>query len=524
VSPEGPGAIRPLPGLAEFIIESALDGLVVINTEGKIIAFNAAAGHIFGVDPASMINRTLEPLFVPGMFVQHQHYIQGYLRGEGRGVMGGVIETEGWHSSGRRVPLEIGLSEASLGEERAFLACIRDITRRREDAERQRAFRQLVVRAQRIESLGTLSAGMAHDFANTLGAIMGYASAVLHELPRTDPQYADVAQILALAHRARGLTDSLLGFSGPADPCSEPVGLSRAVRSVLSMLRRSLPRTIRIKLRLTQEACVEGDAAQLEQCLMNLCLNARDALPDGGELVLETRRVDLDERQAIEEQLTPGRYCLLAVRDNGIGMDPSTLDRLGRPFFSTKPAGKGRGLGLSVVQTIVKAHGGSVRFMSEPGRGTEVRILLPATDPVAGTRPSASPWQAPRSRGETILIVDDDRALRQMAGRLLGSLGYQVVLAGSGEEALRIYREQRAGIDLVLLDLRLVDMDGSEVLRQLQQIAPSVRVLVSSGVQRGEEPARLQQQGACGFLAKPYGIEEISEAIGQALRRGELSG
>jgi two-component system, cell cycle sensor histidine kinase and response regulator CckA len=503
--------VAGLDGLAEFIIESALDGLVVIDSEGKIVAFNAAAGQIFGLEPQCMLGKTLEALFVPGMFVEHQRYLRDYQQGKGRGVVGSIIETEGWHSSGRRVPIEISLSEATFGEERIFLAAIRDITRRREDSQRQRALARMMVRAQRVDTLGLLAAGLTHDFGNTLGAIMGYASTLLEELPRRQRHYNDAAQILALAHRARRLSDALLGFGGNGERCSDPVALGRVVREVIGMLRRSMPRGIRIKLRLAPAAVVEGDAGQLEQCLMNLCLNARDAMPDGGELVISTRRLELGAGEA--EKLPPGRYCVLAVRDEGVGMDPATLDKLGQPFFSTKPSGEGRGLGLNVVRTIVAAHCGAVRFQSAPGQGTEVQVVLPASEQPERVRAPRRQRRAARSRGETILLVDDDRSLRQMAKRLLGSLGYQVIVARTGEEAVRLYGEQRQQVKLVILDLQLVDQDGTEVLRELRELDPEVKVLLSSGLSRSEVRAHV----GCGYLAKPYGMDEIAEAIHLAL-------
>jgi CheY-like chemotaxis protein len=266
---------------------------------------------------------------------------------------------------------------------------------------------------------------------------------------------------------------------------------------------------------------VEGDPVELEQCLMNLCLNAFEAMPEGGELLVVTRRLDLDEAAARARALRPGLYCVLAVRDQGTGIEPATLARLGRPFFSTKAAG-GRGLGLTVVHTVVQAHGGAIEFRSQSGQGTEVELLLPASPhPPAEPAPGrARRRQASRSRGETILVVDDDRWLRQMSKRLLRSLGYQVLLAATGEEALATVARQPERIDLVLLDLLLGDMEGLEALRRLRELCPSVRVLVCSGLARSEVWSAAEQHGACGFLAKPYGMDEVGEAIRRALASG----
>jgi two-component system, cell cycle sensor histidine kinase and response regulator CckA len=504
--------------MAEVLIAAAGDGLVAIDDHGQIVVFNRAAGTIFGVDPLKMIGQSLETLFVPGMFVEHARYVEEFFSGRGRGVVGSTIEAEGWHSTGRPIPVEITLSSAEIEGKRVVLASIRDITRRRQAAEQNRLLMEQLTQAQKLDTVGELAAGIAHDFNNMLGAILGYASAMLAEVERTHRHYNDVAQIISIVRRAKNLTENLLSFSRHAEHSQDALSINRVVREVVGLLRRTLPKNIVIKTKLGKNVAIEGDRSQLEQCLMNICLNARDALPDGGELQLHTSRVTLDDASAHALNLPAGPYCVIVASDNGVGMDEATVRRAFEPFFSTKTRGEGSGLGLSLVLTAVQNHHGRVKIESQLGSGTTVRIYLPATDAVPTTETHAThdPVQA-QGMGETILLVDDERHLRDMAKRLLEGLGYRVVLAETGDEAVELYRRLHPGISLVILDVMLVGMSSAETLDRLREINSAVKILVSSGYNSSGEPRHLLSKGVCGFIQKPYGIDEINQAIRQAL-------
>jgi two-component system, cell cycle sensor histidine kinase and response regulator CckA len=508
--------------MAEKLIAAAGDGLVAIDESGRIVVFNPAAGAIFGVEPEPMLGKTLENLFVPGMFVEHQRYVRDFLAGRGRDVVGTPIETQGWHSTGRPVPIEISLSAADVGGQRILLASIRDITRRRDADMQNRTLLDQLTQAKKLDAVGELAAGIAHDFNNMLGAILGYASAMGAEIDRTDRHYDDVAQIISIVRRAKNLTENLLTFTRQTEETFEPLSVNRLVREVADLLRRTLPKNIVIKTKLDKEVCAEGERSQLEQCLMNLCLNARDAMPDGGELQLQTSRCELDQAESASG-LPSGPYCVVRVKDNGVGMDQGTLRRAFEPFFSTKSRGEGSGLGLSLVRVAMKNHHGHVQIESEPGRGTEVTIYLPAID----AQPSPEPLveqltqqqQQQQGVGETILLIDDEKQLRDMAKRLLEGLGYRVILAESGKEAVELFRRLHLRINLVLLDVLLVGMSSSETLDRLREIDDAVKVLVSSGSSPGGPPRQLLSKGVCGFIQKPYCLDEINQAIRQALAR-----
>jgi PAS domain S-box-containing protein len=504
--------------LAEALIHAAGDGLVAIDEQGVIIIFNPAAGRIFGQDPSQMLGKGLESLFVPGMFSAHQQYVVDFFAGHGRGVVGTAIETVGRHSSGASVPIEISLTSTQVEGRTLVLASIRDITERQESLRRNQLLVEQLTQAQKMEALGTLAAGIAHDFNNMLGAIMGFSSAMTRELDQSHRHFEDANQILTIARRAKRLTDKLLAFSRKSDVKTEAFSVNRMVRDVLALLSRTIPKSIVFKTKLAQEVWSKGDRTQIEQVLLNLCLNARDAMPDGGELQIETARRSLDSKEAEPLGLPPGDYCRISAQDTGLGMDAATVSRALEPFFSTKPTGEGSGLGLSLVYSTIRSHGGQVSITSEEDKGTEVVFYLPATD----TRPvpdEPEPTEKRQSlgQGETILLVDDEKHLRDMAKRLLEGLGYNVLLAESGEEAEALYRQQHETIDLVILDVVLVGISGAETLDRLKEIDEQVRVLVSSGYSPDGEPKHLLRRGVCGFIQKPYGIEEVSQAIQKAL-------
>ncbi len=507
--------------MAEVLVASTVDGLVAIDDQGQIIFFNPAAGRIFGVTPESMMGQSLERLMVPGRFAKHKKDEQNYFSGRGMGLvdLSGAVEAEARHSSGHNIPVEVSLSSVEINQKRVVLASLRDITHRHEANKRNRLLEEQLAHAQKMEAIGTLAAGTAHDFNNMLGAIMGYATTMLSELDAEDRHHRDVSQILNIIHRAKKLTDNLLTFSRRAESVPEILSLSRIAREVTGLLRRTLPKNIVIKTKLARAVNFEGDRSQVEQSLMNVCLNAKDAMPDGGILQIQTTRANLEEDEAFALGLTAGSFCRLSVRDNGIGMDQSTAQKALDPFFSTKAKGEGIGLGLALVMAAVSNHGGKIVINSETGKGTEVMIYLPFADEEPQPEPlSTCNENTVKGQGETILLVDDERHLRGMAKRLLEGLGYHILLAESGEEAVQIYKLQGQAINLIILDVMMEGMSGSETYDQLVVINPEVRVLVSSGYNRNGAPTELLEKGVKGFVQKPYGIDEINESIRKALK------
>jgi two-component system cell cycle sensor histidine kinase/response regulator CckA len=422
------------------------------------------------------------------------------------------------------------------GVVRHFLGYVIDITARMEAEEQARELERRLLHAQKLESLGVLAGGVAHDFNNLLTGILGQTSLARRRLElataaKGDAEAANpsgtvvaagaIEQIEKLARSAADLTRQLLAYSGRGSFVVEPLDLGAQLQDIVDMLGVAVPRNAELVLELGEDVPpIEGDRAQIQQIAMNLLTNAGEAL--GGapgrvtlttSVVVRTAHTARDEGGA--EELAPGTYVLLQVADTGCGMTDEVRSRLFDPFFTTK--GAGRGLGMSAVQGIVRGHKGAMGVTSVPGRGTTFRVLFPARGdrPVSSPRPPVVP--ASRERGGTILVVDDQANLRATLRALLTDLGYDVLLAPEGGEALRVLEANRGAVVAVLLDLTMPGMSGPETLDALRLRAPGLPVILTSGFSAKESAAA---RNADAFLQKPFGEEELSRALARALPRG----
>jgi signal transduction histidine kinase len=352
--------------------------------------------------------------------------------------------------------------------------------------ERQRVSRQLE-QVQRLESLGQLAGGVAHDFNNLLGVILNYAAFVKQELDESDGERwgtarEDVAQIEQAARRASDLTHQLLAFARREVTHPEVISLNESVLSTRQLLRRSLGEHIELSTVLDEDLWpVLADPGQMEQILVNLAVNARDAMPGGGRLMIETTNVDVDESYVTARPgIQPGRYVRLRVTDTGEGMDPATLERAFEPFFTTKPKGEGTGLGLATIYGIVTQAGGYVRIYSERGFGTGVTVMLPATtEQPAPARPEDG--RDLGGHGEVVLVVEDEDGIREVARRILERGGYEVLTAPGGAEALELVHGRDEPIDLLITDVIMPRMMGHELAGEIATLRPSTRIMYMSG-------------------------------------------
>lgn len=393
-----------------------------------------------------------------------------------------------------------------------------DVTeRKRMEAERLEMERRLL-HAQKLESLGVLAGGIAHDFNNLLMAILGYADLALLDMSPVSPARPSIQEIINASHRAADLCRQMLAYSGKGKFVIERLRLDEVIHEMVHMLKTCISKKALLNLSLAKELpSIEGDPAQLRQVLMNLVINASEAIGDrSGVITISTgaRHCDAEylRETFLDDSLPEGLYVSLEVSDTGCGMDKETQARIFEPFFTTKFTG--RGLGMSAVLGIVRGHKGALKVYSEPGKGTTFRLLFPASfqegeEMVAEAVESASEWCG----SGTVLLVDDDETILGIGRLMLERLGFSVLTAGDGQEAVEIFRFRGKEIALVLLDLTMPRMNGEEAFRELRRIDPGVRVVLSSGYSEQEIAARFAGRGLAGFIQKPYQVERLRETL-----------
>jgi two-component system cell cycle sensor histidine kinase/response regulator CckA len=404
------------------------------------------------------------------------------------------------------------------GHLQRFLPAVEREIREAADRRDRKRLEQQVSQLQKFEAIGRLAGGIAHDFNNLLGAILGWAEMGLEDIQAGSRARDRFQKITEQAHRATKLTAQILAFARRQVLQPRKLSLNVAVEEVTSLLHKLIGDRVVIRVLPDHTLnMVMADPVQIEQILMNLCLNARDAMSEGGVLVIETRNVDIeDEHARVHPEARPGRYVLLSVSDTGVGMERATVERIFEPFFTTKELGRGTGLGLATVYGIVKQHGGFIYVYSEPGKGTTFRLYFPCCNGVAdGAEVKVS---LPLCKGhETILLADDHDGLRQTAHEMLRELGYHVLTAVNGREAVELFKFNVDRIDLVLLDVMMPEMDGPQACEHIRALRPDIPVVFSSGYTPEAVPFIAAVGKSSQVLQKPYTIKGLSQTIRAAL-------
>ena len=390
-----------------------------------------------------------------------------------------------------------------------------DITERRQAEEEKKQLEKKLMQAQKMEALGTLSGGIAHDFNNLMTGILGNTSLMLFDLDESHMHYDRLKQIEQLVKRGASLTHQLLGLSKQGKFNALPIDLNKLIRDSVEIYGRT-KKDIEIHTKLQENVwSVIADKGQIEQVLLNLFINAWQAMPQGGNLYVETNNCFLDKSRAMAHNISVGQYVKIAVTDTGIGMDKATRLKVFDPFFTTKEMERGTGLGLASVYGIIQNHEGMINVHSEPGMGTTFTFYLPASEKES-MEEQESVTAIVRGQG-TILLIDDEKMVADTAKKMLEKLGYHVTTATSGEEGLSIYAGQPDRFDVVILDMIMPIMGGPQTFKRLKQINTHVKVLLSSGYSISEQVKNLLSQGCMGFIQKPFTVHELSQKVGNIL-------
>lgn len=494
----------------ENVFDSLTDLIAVQNGDGRIVRVNKAMAHRLDTTPRNLLGKKCSAVI---------HGPDGNASACPHAV---VLSDHRYREEEAVLPHLDGifmLSTFPLFDSHrklyAYVHVLKDITL-------QKKLEQQLLQAQKMESMGTLAGGIAHDFNNILAAIIPNAEMIKRKLPSEDALYKRAEMIEKAARRAADLTRQLLSFSRKWKSGVTVLNLNQSIGATADLLARLINKNISFETRLPPDAWnIEANETQIAQVLLNLALNACDAMPKGGVLAFATVNTTLDEVSCRTKLgLRPGRYVCVSVSDTGIGMKRELLERVFEPFYTTKELGKGTGLGLSVVYGIVKNHSGHIEVQSEVGRGTVFNVYFPATDWPLRREKAAPDADLPRGEGK-ILVADDEDMVRTMLCDLLQELGYQVVPARDGAEALDIYRARHHEIDLVILDMIMPKLDGGETYTLLKQMNPEIKAILSSGYSQEGKVQEIVKEGISGFIQKPYSTAEIARVIRDTLRKGK---
>jgi two-component system, cell cycle sensor histidine kinase and response regulator CckA len=390
-----------------------------------------------------------------------------------------------------------------------------DITERKQAEEEKRILKERLQMAEKMEAIGTLAGGIAHDFNNLLMGIQGYVSMALANIDPAKPNFERLKHIEEQVQRGADLTRQLLGFARGGRFEVRPTDMNSLIENFSLMFGRT-KKEISIQRNYENDLWnVEVDRGQMEQVFMNLYVNAWQAMPGGGEIYLETKNVQLDNKKAFPYSITLGKYVKITITDTGVGMDEKTRGRIFDPFFTTKEMGRGTGLGLATVYGIIKGHRGMINVYSQPGHGTTFTIYLPVSEKEVAKEEKATEEIAMGT--ETILLVEDEPVVMKVNKEMLESMGYRVYTARRGQEAVTVYLDKRDKIDLVILDMIMPGMPGSETFDRLRQINSDVKVLLSSGYSLNGEAKLIMDRGCNGFLQKPFHMKQLSSKVRKIL-------
>jgi PAS domain S-box-containing protein len=512
------------------VLDGSTVGLIILDADAKVVWVNRAYERYFGLTKGSLIGKDYRQVIerqYKGIVEDSRELAHRLTAIHTEASSAEPFECHVLPKGPRR---ERWLEHRSQAIQSGVFAGGRiehftDISDRKKMEEAGRRLNAQLQQAQKMEAIGILAGGVAHDFNNLLQAISGYTQLLLMNKPADHPDVDMLNAIEKASGRAGSLTQQLLAFSRRVESRLQPTNLNTLIRLVKKILDRTLPKMIHIRLELADNLSeIAADDVQIEQVLMNLALNARQAMPDGGQLTFATRNCFIDLAGcAAHPDLPAGEYVHLSVTDTGSGMDDKVRQHIFEPFYSTRGVGEGSGLGLSLVYGIVKNHGGCVDCTSGEGRGTEFNLYFP----VPTVETSAGALRTDKNGDllggdETVLIVDDDPALLNLGRHVLERYGYHALTAESGEAALAAYRAHGEGIDLVVLDLNMPGMGGEKCLAEMVRLKPDIKLILTSGHPPDDDLCETIAAAGCEFIGKPYPLNALLRKVREALNRREL--
>ncbi|HKS28706.1 MAG TPA: PAS domain S-box protein [Pyrinomonadaceae bacterium] len=492
------------------LLDKARDAIIVRDLEGRVLYWNMGAERIYGWMEDEVAGKSVRDLLFGESKIQYDEAHLAFVRGgEWAGELNQITK------DGDEIIVESRwtLVRDDRGEANSVLVINTDVTERKK-------IEAQFLRAQRMESIGTLAGGIAHDLNNILSPIL--MSIDMLQMRLTDEgsrQYLKMLQ--QSAERGASMIRQVLSFARGVQGERVTVQPKHLIKDVVKILNETLPKTINIKFYIPDGLWLtSADPTQIHQVLMNLCVNARDAMPGGGVLTIKADNTTLDENYArMHLEAKAGKYVAMTIADTGEGIAPDVVGRIFDPFFTTKDVGKGTGLGLSTALTIIKSHGGFINVYSEPGKGSQFIIYLPAMETEGDVQTERQGAELPLGHGERVLVVDDEESIREITRGTLETFGYRVLVAGDGTEAVALYAENKDDIDIVLTDMMMPFMDGPATIRALQRLNPRVKIIAASGLAAQDKAAEAQSVGVKTFLPKPYTAEKLLTTLAELLKQ-----
>ncbi len=496
------------------LLESAAQAIIATDRTGKIVLANDRTEAMFGFTRQELLGSAIEMLLPASKREAHVPRRDEYFHHPRTRPMGTGMELAGQRKDGSEFPVEVSLSSVEVEGALYGIAFVSDISQRK-------TLEEQLMHAQKMEAVGRLAGGVAHDFNNMLTVITGYNRMILDELSTVDPLRGYAEEILKAADRAGALTNQLLAFSRRQIMKPRIISVNSVIEQTEKMLRRLIGEDIQLSISLSAETGnIKSDPNHIAQAIVNLAVNARDAMPTGGRLTIETGNCHIDETYVRTHMgVKPGEFVMIAVSDTGMGMDSATRQRIFEPFFTTKERGKGTGLGLATVYGMVKQSGGDIWVYSEPGTGTTFKLYFPRVREAVSDVAAPSSDKSKTAAAETILLVEDEKAVRDLTCRILQKLGYHALVAGSGDAAIQISRAYEGEIALLLTDVVMPNMSGRQVADALLAMRPGIKVLFLSGYTENTVVHHGVLDSAVDFLPKPFSREVLGQKIREILTR-----